>query len=533
MPFAVIGAEWVCSLPNNTKNRGKEVDEVIRDARAVHSPENLADFLGRRRADLDHSWPFLLDFARSEIAAGRREVEWIGHVLISLGHLAAEAAGHFLIAYSSPPTSDPRPAHFERASAAYRELGRPLPAALSALAAELATFTPQKIRQGVDVGALKQAAEEVGKADAGCGRRIAHPVVTHIACLQLAKQVMSGGPIPSMAFAVSDDDLVVLRIGMVGALSRPDRAAEAARWIQRLRGLPEGSHEELDHLVDLLGDVRDWEPRLVLLRDMLDAGDQRDVTLTDLAGTLLELRRWPEAKAELKARLETRTGRERNDLLRAMVRMGSIAADPEARAWALLLEQPPAPRAERELRAHYEGGSLTIDPSVPPGEVQEHIMAAMIMGLGPEQAAILRDDLKEQDPELHARVLQLLPLAARPVSTAGAHLARATELFRESRYEEAIGQFQAALAIEPDLEYGRLGLGDSYYMTGRYELAIAQFRRSIAIRPTPQAWRFLGDAILRGPGQRQEARQCYEQALALDPDYQGAREMLRLVSGTP
>jgi tetratricopeptide (TPR) repeat protein len=195
-----------------------------------------------------------------------------------------------------------------------------------------------------------------------------------------------------------------------------------------------------------------------------------------------------------------------------------------------LAEAEQARQPLRRLRARLENGSLTIDPSIPPGEIEEHMMAAMILGLGTQEGTALRNDLAVKDPALYKKVLEYLPAYAKPASDADVHLAEAEQLFRQRRYREAIAEYQAALAVDPDLEFAQLGLGDAHYMLGEYRMAIAHFTESIAIQPTPQAFRFLGDAILRGQSDPHRAKQCYEQALELDPHYGGARDALRQVT---
>jgi tetratricopeptide (TPR) repeat protein len=549
--FEAIGAEWARGLAVAEPDRNPEAEQLVQGVRASASPEQLASYIRSRTDDLFVHRASLLAHARTEVLAGRRDVEHIGRVLIAIGHLAADAraAGHFLVGYALRSRSDQSRRHFELADVAYRDLGAALPAGLAALAAEAGALGAVHIRDGVAIDGLLRAVTDVGRVDAECRRRLTGPVEEHIRFLRLAHELMAGGPVPSATFAASEDDLDILRTAMVGALDQPQRAAAIARWIQALRGLPADAVQELDQLADMLAHVRDWEPRLALLRDMIAHGDRRDETLIQLARTLTELRRWDEAKAELKARLAARPNAERIELLRFLVMTGYTVRDPETPQWARMLEavggelaesaMPPptqvaeaeqATRPQRWPLARFENGKLTIDPAIPPEEVKEHMTAAMILGLGAQEGAELRDDLAVKDPALYEKVLEYLPAHARPASAADVHLAEAEQLFGQRRYREAIAEYQAALAADPDLAHARLGLGDAYYMLGEYRTAIAHFTESIAIRPTPQALRFLGDAILHGQSDPHRAKQCYEQALELDPGYGGARDALRQIT---
>ncbi len=547
----MIGSEWARSLAVDEPDRNPDAERIVQTVLASGSPEQLAATIRGRVGELFSHRAHLLAHARTEVLAGRRNVEQIGQVLIAIGHLAteAQAAGHFLVGYALLPRSAQGRRHFELAAIAYRDLRSPLLGGLAGLAAEAALFGPERIRADVAVDGLLRAVTDIGRIDAECWRRLTGPVEGYTKFLRLAHELMRGGPVPTTLFAASEDDLDILRTAMVGALPQPERAAAIARWIQALRGLPADSVLELQQLVVMLADARDWEPRLVLLRDMIAHGDRRDETLIELARTLTELRRWDEAKAELTARLDGRPAAEQIELLRFLVMVGYTVGDPETPQWARTLQavggeltesaMPPTTQVAEEaqarqprsrLRARFENGSLTIDPSIPPGEIEEHMMAAMILGLGAHEGSALRDDLAVKNPALYTKVQEYLPAYAMPASEAEVHLAEAEQLFGQRRYREAIAEYQAALADDPDLESAQLGLGDAYYMLGEYRLAIAHFAESIAIRPTPQAFRFLGDAILRGQRDPYRAKQCYEQALELDPDYGGARDALRQVT---
>ncbi|AHH95776.1 tetratricopeptide repeat protein [Kutzneria albida] len=551
MLFEVIGSEWARNLAADEPERNPDAERTVQGVLASVSPEQLTSYVRDRTAELVAHRANLLAHARTEVLAGRRDVERIGRVLITIGHLAAEAraAGHFLVGYALRSSSAESRRHFELAVVAYRDLRAPLLAALAGLAAAAASLTPERIRDDRTIDGLLRAVTDIGRVDAECRRRITGPVDDYVTFLRLGRELMDGGPVPSTLLAAAEDELNILRTAMVAALPRPERAAAIARWIQALRGLPADSVLELEQLVDMLAEVRDWEPRLALLRDMIAHGDRRDETVIELARTLTELRRWDEARVELAARLGGRPGPEHVELLRFMVMTGYTVGDPETPQWARMLQAvggelpesampPPTMSAEagqarqprRRLLARFENGSLTIDPSIPAGEVKEHMMAAMVLGLGAQKGSELLDDLAVKDPALYEKVLDYLPADARPVSEADAHLAAAEQLFQQRRYREAVTEYQAALAADPDLEFAQLGLGDAYYMLGEYRMAIAHFTESIAIRPTPQAFRFLGDAILRGQSDPHRAKQCYEQALELDPNYGGARNALRQVT---
>lgn len=545
--FEVIGAEWARSLAVDEVNLNPAAEGMVQRLMAPLSPERLTSYIRDRMDQLYLYHANLLARARAEVLAGQRNVEQIGRALIAISHFSAEAgaAGHFLVGYALRSRSPESRRHFELAVVAYRDLQEPLLTALASLAAE-AAFDPERIQDDTTVDGLLRAVTNIGKVDAECRRRINGPVDGYIKLLRIAHELMGGGPVPSIMLRASEDELNILRAAMVAALPQPGRAAEIARWIQALQGMPPDFPLELQSLVGMLADVRDWEPRLALLRDMIAHGDHRDETLIELARTLTELGRWDEAKSELKTRLGAQPGPEHIELLQFMVMMGRTSGDSEARQWHRTLQAvggelpesampPPTQAADieqarqprRQLLARFENGTLTIDPRIPPEEVQEHLMAAMVLGCGPQKGAELRDSLAVKDPALYEKVLEYLPAYARPASDAEMHLAAAEQLFQQRRFREAITEYKTALAADPDLESAQRYLGDAYYMLGEYHMAIAHFTEAIAIRPTPQAFRFLGDAILHGQRDRYRAKRCYEKALELDPNYGGARDALK------
>jgi eukaryotic-like serine/threonine-protein kinase len=116
-------------------------------------------------------------------------------------------------------------------------------------------------------------------------------------------------------------------------------------------------------------------------------------------------------------------------------------------------------------------------------------------------------------------------------------------------YPKAEQMFQTAISIAPDIQSPRYNLGAVYFQMNRWDEAAKEFERSIAIKPTalsyanlgtvrffqgnyPEAakqteqatklqpanaqnWGNLGDALWQIPGQREKARQAFEQAALL------------------
>src|SRR5207253_10305278 len=52
------------------------------------------------------------------------------------------------------------------------------------------------------------------------------------------------------------------------------------------------------------------------------------------------------------------------------------------------------------------------------------------------------------------------------------------------RYEDAIQEYNRALALKPDFEIAIVHLGNTYFQQGRYREAIEQYRRYIGLAPS-------------------------------------------------
>ena len=550
MLFKVIGEEWTHAQGTGQGERHAVAERIVRSAPDHSAPEQWASYVHEHFAELFGCWSDLLGYARDELSGGR-DVQRVGRLLVAIGHLTPEgqAAGHFLIGYARR-FLDEGTRHLGLARNAYLDLNRPAIAALAGVAAEASRLgEAEQLFKGMDLGVLEHVVAVLDAADPSRTARLRPALGRFTGILHLAHDLIAGGQLPEGPFPLSEDEHTLLRTTMVAALPRPERTAAIARWLQGLRGLPADSTEEFELLLELLRSKRAWEPRSVLLRDMIEHGDHREETAIELARTLVELGRWDEAKAEVLARIGARTGPEHIELLRFLVTVGSVERDPDTPRWMDALRAvggdvesmapPPTQVAEtgggsrRQLMAHFDPveGRLSIDPAIPPDQIAAHMNAALILGQGPEKGAEMLRALAVTEPDLHRQVLDLLPVEARLAPAAADHMRAGEELFRQRRFDEAIKEYEAALDIEPDLEYAELCIADCHYMQGKYHLAIAHFTESIAIRPTPQAWHFLGDCHLHVRA-RIEAKQCYEEALRLDPDYGAARDALRRVTQT-
>lgn len=550
MLFERIGVEWARLLTYEDRNAsasdGRDVERVL-----VASPEQFAAIAGKLAIAIYSSEGPLLERARAVILSGGPQAAWaeverIGRALIIVSHLSEQggAAGHFLAGQALWFRRNGRESsrHFRLACRAYQSLGSPVLGALSGVAAAAA---PADCRDSGFPERIQEAFGELAAVDAECAQRLVPAMDHDLEVYRVVREVIAGGAVPTaLPEPVTEDDLHLVRSAKVDSLDQPERAVAIARWIQSLRGLREDETEELDILVLLLERVRKWDALVFVLRDMIAHGEQRFAMVTALARALVETGQWSEAKALLTTRVDGSTGPERVKLLQQLVILGTLAGDPDSGRWMAELRAmggelpegalpPPTMVAEAaeipELLARFDNGTLTIDPRIASkgqDAVTAHIRAAIVLGAGPEKGRELLDDIAAKDPDLYLAVVGLLPRYARPPSEAEKAMARAERLFGHREYRSAIVAYQEAIRLDPEFHLAHLALGDAYYMLGEYLVAIAHFTESIAIQPTAQAHRFLGDAIQNSGGDLRQAERCYEDALAVDPAYGGARSAL-------
>ena len=120
-----------------------------------------------------------------------------------------------------------------------------------------------------------------------------------------------------------------------------------------------------------------------------------------------------------------------------------------------------------------------------------------------------------------SRVLWSHVLAVQP-SSAVAHSAYSSLLFKEGEVQEALDHARRAIALAPNYAEAHNDLGVGLMRTGDPEGGVAEFRRSLALKPTyHEAENNWGIAEAQR-GNLAEALVHYRRAVALDPDYADA-----------
>lgn len=565
MLMELVGQEWSRTLPLRTKMPDQATTRWV-NASLTAGPgqmEELANEALEQRFSLH--LPALLQRGRDAVAAGRRDVSAIGRALVAFDYTGGEgaAAGHFLIGYSLGLHPDAKRS-FELARRCYRDAAAPhadLPTIdlgdgaavgvrerLSALAA---TACDSDLLFGkASIQGLITAWMDLALVDGSCAARLETGLRIYREALKVVHEVIAGRGLPKKLPSLESEETIdLLSVAMVAVDHNPTVVVELARSLDRAHRAAGRSAVELDQVVHVLVSTRSWDTAATVLQDMVSHGDPRTRTLQTLATALTETDRWHEAKALLEAHIGNPPQEADVPLMQDLVMLGIRRGDPSVGRWSSALDamghslpqgaMPPPTTLQSiiestpELLARFENGRLTMDPRLfQQGEaaIEPHMIAAMIIGLG-DGSEKLRRETRERDPELYEQVNRLLPPSHRERAPEEVHFDKAEDLFSKGRYREAIEEYKEAIRCKPDFAVAHLYLGDAHFMLGEYHLAAAHFTESIAIEPTPQAYRFLGDAMQRTGRELSLVKQCYEQALALDPNYGGAIVALEQLNG--
>lgn len=223
------------------------------------------------------------------------------------------------------------------------------------------------------------------------------------------------------------------------------------------------------------------------------------------------------------------------------------APSDESRAEARRLFQEGLGRSDR---ADYEGAAaafrrvIELDPSI--HQAYHNLGRALEQAGRPEQAMAVYGLGLERHPGYHRLALQIGRVVMGQGRTAEAlpWLERACRLAPEDRHvlndlgcalsnlgrvAEAAETFDRALRVAPGEAVLHYNLARALRSLGREREAIAHLGRAVEIRPAyPRAWSNLGTIVRRYDEGR--AIDCYERALALDPEVMSAIDGLLSLS---
>jgi peptidoglycan/xylan/chitin deacetylase (PgdA/CDA1 family)/tetratricopeptide (TPR) repeat protein len=104
------------------------------------------------------------------------------------------------------------------------------------------------------------------------------------------------------------------------------------------------------------------------------------------------------------------------------------------------------------------------------------------------------------------------------------------QLYREKKYDEALVKFQAAVDLKPADPVLLNNLGFIYYAMGKYDSAVGWLQKTLSLDPKrKEAHENIADALLK-EGNKAEAKQHYEQFLALHPTGSRADEIRKIIT---
>jgi tetratricopeptide (TPR) repeat protein len=563
--LSALGRVWAAELPDQLlaeRTAGTDDPDGWLPAVAEASSADAAELVSAADAALVASAAqVLLARARSLLMAGNN-ADWtavrrLGELLLRVverGHGTDFPNGELAMAHArmligmglhlvSPMMAG---RSYRQAARDYASRHAPRPAAAARLAAATTDWSPLL---GEDQGGVREHLAALAAVDSAGALEVEPELDGYLRTLTTigALRAEAGSAVPSWR---DPETAALLRLAADASLNDSvevsARLARAADVVYAAAGL---EPEALAGLGVSLILRRRWHDALPLLEEL----HRRDPADPDgalrLARVYYELARWEDVKALLVPLLSDLADPQDVAVLAFLEGAAVMSGDPQAERWTALLAQidpqrtlraqlprqpgPASPPPPEPLRAVLREGTLTVASDLmelPEADRAAHLTAAVIAGT-PDGGKLLAD-VAEDNPELARRVMQLLGIRETTVEEAQfkRHIAAGEAHFRNGRFAEAERDYRSAADIDPDDLTGWLYIGDTWYRRGSYALAQAYFEESIAVQPSPQAFRFLGDAITMSGGSRTWARLCYEEALRLDPSYGGAKVALLQVT---
>ena len=98
-------------------------------------------------------------------------------------------------------------------------------------------------------------------------------------------------------------------------------------------------------------------------------------------------------------------------------------------------------------------------------------------------------------------------------------------IFTKHRFKQGIEDFQHALKLDPDDAFIVAAIGKGAFLTGKFDLAITQYQAALAMEPiVPEFYWFLGMAYLSS-GRLDDAEASFRKLLILSPSSYGKNEL--------
>lgn len=262
------------------------------------------------------------------------------------------------------------------------------------------------------------------------------------------------------------------------------------------------------------------EVALAEYREAVAADPENPAARTNLALVLASQGERVEAREQLREALRL----EPSNLQAGLSLANLLAADGELESAVeafdrTLAEHPDHPGARRgraaALMALGDGARALADLRAVVDDTPQDGVARLRLG------SVLQETGDQEGAERQYRAALELDLG--PTELAAAHLSLGNLSAERQALDAALGHYDAALELHPDLSqaiYNRAGV---LARLGHYAEAAAAYRRLLELEPGPGAARFyLGDALLSS-GQPAEAVAVFEAVGEGDPHYERAR----------
>ncbi len=98
--------------------------------------------------------------------------------------------------------------------------------------------------------------------------------------------------------------------------------------------------------------------------------------------------------------------------------------------------------------------------------------------------------------------------------------------FRQGKLDEAIAEYEHAIALDPSLDAARLGLGEALMQQGKYDKAAEQFAKVLELQPENSAARLQLGVLYGRQGKYDEAVAAFSEVLRREPDNTAAHNNL-------
>jgi tetratricopeptide (TPR) repeat protein len=191
---------------------------------------------------------------------------------------------------------------------------------------------------------------------------------------------------------------------------------------------------------------------------------------------------------------------------------------------ALLKAQPDNALVHRQMGLYYDALGRTAD-------AEKSLLRAL--ELKPDSSQILQDlaefDIRHQQADRAVQIIQKNNTASDSTIQAFHYELMGLVYFRSGRLEESEKAFKLALEKDPSLISSDAYLAAQYVQGGRAQVALQQLDVLIKKNPTNASAHAIKGLIYQGMGNIEEAKQCYMDALSVNPDYDTAANNLAYI----